>query len=102
MDFNLAWSVVELERDYLDGCVSVVHYCISVQSSAEIFTSTSTVFLPRPERLIPFDELTESLVLSWVKEKLGDEKVSALEQCVIDKLTKKLDKTVVTGLPWSR
>jgi hypothetical protein len=48
---------------------------------------------------IPFSELTSDLVIGWVKQTLGEEKVKKFEEAVISKLAPNL--IVQPPLPWA-
>jgi len=56
--------------------------------------------LERPDTLIPFDDLTEDMVINWVKEKFGDEKVSEIEAALQSQLDEKHAPTKASGVPW--
>ena len=56
----------------------------------------------RPEgALIPFADLTEEIVVGWVKEKFGAEKVSEIEAALQAQLDEQRQPTKAGGLPWS-
>jgi hypothetical protein len=55
----------------------------------------------RPEgELIPFSELTEQLVISWVQHQLTGEKVAEIEAALQAQLDEQHQPTKAAGLPW--
>ena len=54
----------------------------------------------RPENLIPFSDLTQELVVSWVKEALGEEKVQGILDALQGQLDEQRQPTRASGLPW--
>jgi hypothetical protein len=52
--------------------------------------------------LIPFADLTEELVVGWVKEALGgQEKVDEIEAALQAQLNEQHAPTTAPGLPWA-
>lgn len=101
-EFN--WRIAQLERNTSDGVVFTAHYTIDakdeVYSSAGAYGSVG-LEQPDPETTIPFDDLTEELVVEWVKEKLGgEEKVEEIEAALQSQLDEKHAPTKAAGLPW--
>jgi len=59
---------------------------------------------PSDPTFIPYNELTEEIVIDWVKSFLGTSKINEIETSLQNSVTnQKLTKeaeTVKTGLPW--
>ncbi|CAB4126814.1 hypothetical protein UFOVP84_25 [uncultured Caudovirales phage] len=50
----------------------------------------------------PFNELTNEIVVSWVKSTLGDKKVAKLETSIINQINDQITPPIVTPqLPWA-
>lgn len=101
-EFN--WRIAQLERNTSDGVVFTAHYTIDAKDEAYSAGAYGSIGLeqPDPEDIIPFDDLTEELVLEWVKEKLGgDEKVEEIEDALQVQLDEKHAPTKAAGLPWA-
>lgn len=90
-----------MEREVADGYVHRVSYRVD-GTDGEFFASfTSQTFLVRPSTdLIPFEQLTESLVLEWISEVLGVEGVAAIESGILAELQDQRNPRVAEGLPW--
>ena len=101
-EFN--WHIAQLERTTVDGVVFTAHYTIDAKDEVYSAGAYGSVGLeqPDPDASIPFDDLTEELVVGWVKEKLGgDEKVEEIEAALQAQLDEKRSPTKAAGLPWA-
>jgi len=101
---EIKWTVSQLERTTTDGGVITAHWrCTATDNTGEEPISAgcygSCSFEPDPtsESFIPFDQLTEEIVLGWVYG-LVDKEV--MEQNCNEKLDKLLNPERVAGLPW--
>jgi hypothetical protein len=50
--------------------------------------------------MVPFADLTPEVVIGWVKEKFGDEKVTEIEAALQSQLDQQRTPTKASGLPW--
>ena len=98
------WQVNTLERELADGYVKKVIYRVIGEDGTYKFRATGEVNLPRPETLVPYANLSEAAVLTWVKQKLDSDKegtVAAIEQAVENGVNEQKTPTTGTGKPWS-
>jgi hypothetical protein len=101
-EFN--WRIAQLERNTSDGVVFTAHYTIDAKDEAYSAGAYGSIGFEQPdtETIIPFDDLTEELVVEWVKEKIGgDEKVEEIEAALQAQLDEKHAPTKAAGLPWA-
>ena len=101
MAITKTWEVNTLERELADGYVKKVIYRVKgIDGSEEKARATGEVELEKPKTLIPYNKLTESTVLGWVKTKLGTDAVASVEKWLEDEIA--LINTPVTaeGKPW--
>ena len=93
------WQVVDMERLTSDGFVVVVHYNVSaVDGDYQANTYGTTSYIQTPgETYIPYDELTQAIVVGWVQEALGKDTVEASLQGQIDALKNPVQES---GVPW--
>jgi hypothetical protein len=101
MTTNFEWKIANLERETADGFVYNAHYTISAEDGTYSSSAYGSIGLERPESLVPFDDLTEDMVVGWVKDKLGDEKVAEVEVALQAQLDEKHAPTKAAGMPWS-
>ena len=101
MATEFAWSVAELERETADGYVFTVHYRIDASDGTYSAGAYGSLGLERPEGdLIPFDSLTEEVVVGWVKDSFGAEKVTEIEDALQGQINEKHFPTKAAGVPW--
>ena len=95
------WHVANLERETADGFVYTAHYTVNAEDGTYSAGAYGSIGLERPDTLIPFDDLTEEVVIGWVKEKLGAEKVTEVEDALQVQLDEKHAPTQAAGVPWN-
>ena len=101
MAITKTWEVNTLERELADGYVKKVIYRIKgIDGSEEKARVTGEVELEKPETLIPYNKLTESTVLDWVKAKLGTDEVALIEKSLEDEIALINTPVTATGKPW--
>lgn len=111
--FTTNWSIGDLERMISDGYVYKVFWIVTATNGTYESKTYGSVDLDRPEELIPFENLTEELVISWVKSTLGEDSVRNLENNVIlhaesrvsasslsTGLSEEPEVSFTTGVPW--
>ncbi len=101
MSTTFNWNISQLERETQDGYVFTVHYTVNAQDGTYSAGAYGSLGLERPEGdLIPFSELTEEVVVGWVKEKFGEEKITEIETALQAQLDEQRQPTKAAGLPW--
>jgi hypothetical protein len=101
MATNYSWKIANLERETADGFVFTVHYTVNAEDGTYSAGAYGSLGLERPDNLIPFDQLTEETVVSWVKEKFGAEKIAEIEAALQAQLDEKHAPSKAAGVPWS-
>ena len=101
MAITKTWEVNTLQRELADGYVNKVIYRVKgIDGSEEKARATGQVYLEKPETLIPYKDLTEEIVLGWVKTKLGTDEVAAIEKSLEDQIALINTPVHETGKPW--
>ena len=101
MPTSFDWKIADLERKTTDGYVYIVHYTVSATNGSYCAGTYGSLGLDRPKgNLIPFSDLTEEVVVDWVKKKFGDEKIAEIETALQTQLDEQVVPTKVSGLPW--
>ena len=103
MAVTKTWSVDTLERELADGYVKNVIYRVEGIDGTYTFRDTGKVNLPKPDTLIPYNDLTEEIVLGWIKAKLDADNagtVAKIEAAVENGVNIKKTPTYGTGVPW--
>jgi hypothetical protein len=102
METVFTWRVANLERETSDGYVYTAHYTIDANDGTYSAGAYGSLGLERPEEdeMIPFAQLTEEIVVGWVKEKLTEEKVEEVEAALQAQLDEQHSPSKAAGLPW--
>ena len=102
MATTFTWKIAQLERETADGYVFTAHYTVDANDGTYNAGAYGSVGFERPDNLIPYADLTEEIVVSWVKEALGgDEKVAEIEAALQQQLDQQHAPTKAAGLPWA-
>jgi len=98
----VSWKIANLERETADGFVFTAHYTVDAVTEDGAYRSGAygSIGFERPENLIPFADLTEDLVVQWVKEALGTDKVLEIGQALLSQLEEQRHPTKAAGVPW--
>jgi hypothetical protein len=101
MTTTFTWAIANLERETADGFVYTAHYTVNA-TDGEAYSAGAygSIGFERPEELIPFDDLTEGMVVGWVTEKLGAEKVTEVLDALQAQLDEKRAPSKASGMPW--
>lgn len=106
---NFTWNVTNLYTQTIDGKEDYVviancetigvdgEYTASVPNVIEFSTEEVTTF-------IPYVDLTEEIVVAWIKEVLGENGIISIEACIQGQIYSQITPPVSpanTPLPWS-
>ena len=94
------WHIANLERETADGFVFTAHYTVDATDGTYSAGAYGSIGFERPENLIPFADLTQDLVISWVQEALGGDKVEQIEQALSNQINEQRNPTHASGMPW--
>jgi hypothetical protein len=106
---TFTWKVANLERNLADGRVGTVHYTVNALSDTVDPSSESGGFYSAGaygsvgldgDVTTPFEQLTEEVVIGWVKEQFGAEKVAEIEAALQAQIDEKVAPTKAAGVPW--
>ena len=95
------WNIANLERETADGFVFTAHYTVNAEDGTYSSGAYGSIGFQRPENLIPFADLTQELVVSWVQEALGgEEKVNEIQAALQAQLDEQRHPSKAAGVPW--
>ena len=99
---SVTWSIGSVESRTADGFVCCAHYD-AVLNEDRIYGSVS--FEPVEdvtgvESYVDYEELTEEIVVGWVKEALGEEEVEVIETDLVRRDAEREAPVMQSGLPW--
>lgn len=94
------WTIANLERNAADDGVVIAHWRVTAEDGEHTASSYGTVgFTPDPtaEGFVPFDQLTEAMVIGWVQAELDQD---AIEAGLAAQIEEAKAPAVVAGTPW--
>jgi hypothetical protein len=96
------FKISTLDRDTADGFVTAAHWTASQTEEGFTASTYSTVSFTKEDgvNLIPYADLTEEVVIGWVKASLGAEGVKAIEAALGIVAEQKAPKKA-SGTPWA-
>ena len=97
---TITWNIEQLDREVADGFVFTAHYTISARDEDYSSGAYGSMGFERPEELIPYADLTEEMVIGWVKDKLGEEAVTNVETQLQAQIDEQRTPTKGSGVPW--
>ena len=96
----ITWSISQMQRKADDGFVVHVWYRVDdVDGSYSSVATGECDYTQTEDNFIPYEDLTQDVVVGWVKESLGAGNVTSLEEGLDARIA--AEKTVANGVPWS-
>lgn len=95
MEFT--WSVVQMDRQAVDGFVTTVHYNVSAVDGDYTASTYGTVGYTEEGAFTPYSQLTEDVVVGWVQNSLGKDTV---EESLTAQIDAQKNPVTESGLPW--
>jgi len=96
------FKIIALDRDTADGFVTAAHWTASQVDgdfTASIY-NTQSFTKEDGVNLIPYADLTEEIVIGWVKTALGEEAVAAIDTSLAANIAEQKAPSKATGTPW--
>ena len=103
MSITKTWEVNTLQRELADGYVNKVIYRVKGTDGTYETRATGEVDLEKPDTLVPYKDLTQDTVISWVKAKLEAQEsgtVAKIEAAIDANINLQKTPTHGTGTPW--
>lgn len=102
----MKWIIENMKRQTESGLVIEVVYRVIAKEKSLIADHKDKVILTgnsESEGFVPFEELTESLVIQWVKDNVDVSSIETEVQNLLDSKLEKLERrTTTSGLPWNK
>ena len=101
MTITNTWNIANLERNVADGKITTIHWSLSSTDGTGTYSAGCYGSIGVDGDLtIPYMNLTADVVIGWVKDHFGTEKVTEIEQAMADQLEQQRAPKVASGLPW--
>lgn len=104
---EITWKILNLKRQSSDDLVTIITYECNVSkdkfSNRKIDNISIVGDVSSPD-FVPFDDLTEELVLVWLNTELGEKKATIeadLESKIDAGIAKRAARLFKRGTPWS-
>ena len=112
MTLTSEWHIAALEtapsEDGLTDVVKVGHWTASATEVDGANTYTASCYgsvgfgAPDPDAFVDYPNITEEEAITWVKETLGAEQVTAIGDNLLSQIEEQKNPSIVTlPLPWS-
>lgn len=92
-------KINQLDRTTAGNIVTTIHWTASKKDGEILASSYGTVGLEAGDTVIPFADLTEEVVKTWLDEKL---ELVELENNLDAQIASQKAPTVASGLPWTQ
>ena len=93
---EIKWTISQLDRKTADGFVTTAHWRCDAQDG-EFSSSVYSTCSFEGELTVPYEQLTEATVLSWVWQSVDKE---ATEAAVAAQIAEQKAPKVAAGVPW--
>ena len=108
---SVIWKVIQTERETTNDGVIVAHWTASdsdtVGTGDDAVTHTGNSYgsvglTPdhTADGFIDYEDLTENNVVGWVKDSLGSEEVTLVEESIAAQIADSKAPAMASGLPW--
>jgi len=99
----VTWTISTLERNSSDDGVIVAHWRASDVDGDHSGSSYGTCgFTPdsSADGYTAYADITEAQAIGWVKDSIGEEGVTAIEDSIAAQIAESKAPAVVAGTPW--
>jgi hypothetical protein len=103
----VTWTISTLERNTSDDGVVVAHWRASdsetvgeVEHSGSSYGTCSFTPDSSADGYTAYADITETQAIGWVKDSMGEEAVTALEDSIAAQIADSKAPVVATGTPW--
>jgi hypothetical protein len=104
------WTITNLYTQTIDGkedyVVTAIYDVVGVDGNytASMTSNTAQFSTEDVTEFTPYEDLTEAIVINWVKESLGENGIISIEACIQGQIDSQINPPVSpenTPLPWS-
>ena len=91
------WQVVQTNYNTSDKFITTVHYVVSAVDGDFTASTYGTVGYTEEGAFTPYSQLTEAVVVGWVKDSLGQ---ATVEEALAAQIEAQKNPISESGLPW--
>ena len=107
----VTWNIIQTERETTNGGVIVAHWTASdsetvgsgedaVVHSGNSYGSVGLTPDHTDSDFTPYADLVESDVITWVKDSIGADDVTRIEETIAAQIAESKTPTTAAGVPW--
>jgi hypothetical protein len=93
----MEFKIVNLDRNTDGDIVTNVHWTVSKTDGEAVASVYSSQAVEAGDTLVPYAQLTEAIVIDWVKAKLD---LVSVEAALDAQIAEQKAPKVASGLPW--
>jgi hypothetical protein len=93
----MEFKIVNLDRNTDGDVVTNVHWTVSKADGKAVASVYSSLAVEAGDTLVPYAQLTEAIVIDWVKAKLD---LVSVEAALDAQIAEQKAPKVASGLPW--
>lgn len=97
MTYTFDWLPGETLRRKRDGMIYQVEYKVICRQGDQKSSCNKTIRFVETSDPTPFESVTAGQVVGWIKDKLGPDKVSEIEEFLKAEIAKKENKTAAVS-----
>lgn len=110
MTAKITWDIDTLHRVTETGFVYQIEFTVYGEDDPYKWNIKGRVDLEKPNTLVPYSDITKTLALKWVQDRLNELNVAdaarnpsskQLEDAVKTELRERIKPTTAKGTPWS-
>jgi hypothetical protein len=94
------WKINFVERMKSNGFILQVVWECSSEQNGFVGRLTDTLGFEVKDPQVPFEQVTEPMIVDWIKNKLGPHKVLEVEKTVQAMIEANIANTKAAGAPW--
>ena len=99
MTITTTWHISNLDRNTADGKVTTIHYTVDATDGTYSAGCYGSIGVDG-DLTVQYKDLTEAVVIGWVKDQLGADKVTEIEAALEAQLEEQRAPKVAAGVPW--
>jgi hypothetical protein len=100
----LEFKTTKMDRFLENDFVCNVYYTISKKENSYVASIESTVsFVNQQEKtLIPYSDLTEEIVIDWVKNSIGADSLNEIDLFLTNNIVDQKTPKIISNVPWAK
>ena len=93
------WAIANLDRNVADGKITQIHWTLSSTDGTYQAGCYGSIGVDG-DLTVQYKDLTADIVICWVKDHFGAEKVTEIEKAMADQLEQQRAPKIAAGVPW--